>query len=100
MIRGTTPTIIYLLPFDVDVIDKIWLTFSQNQNEVLTLENDDLTISGTSISAYLTQAQTLEFDTHSSVAMQLRILTKEGNAIASNIMYTDVGAILRDGEIK
>lgn len=100
MIRGTTPTIRYILPFDVDVIDKVWLTFSQNQNEVLTLENDDLTISGTSISAYLTQAQTLEFDTYSSVAMQLRILTKEGNAIASNIMYTDVGAILRDGEIK
>ena len=100
MIRGTTPTITYYLPFDTSTISKLWLTFSQNKNELFTLCKDDCTFYESSIEVELTQEETLRLDNLQPLAMQFRILTVDEKAIASNIMYTDVGAILRDGEIE
>lgn len=99
MIRGTTPTLTFNLPFDASNIKTAWVTFSQFNVEVFTLENEELAMDGLTISAKLTQEQTLSLSKNDDVEIQLRILTNSGDAIASNIMKTSVGNILKDGEI-
>lgn len=99
MIRGTTPQLDFSLPFDVSNIKRAWVTFSQCNHECFTLENEALTMDGSHISAKLTQEQTLLLSQNNSVEIQLRILTNNGDALASNIMKADVGRILKDGEI-
>lgn len=99
MIRGTTPTLTFNLPFDASNIKTAWVTFSQFNVEVFTLENEELAMDGLTISAKLTQEQTLSLSKNDDVEIQLRILTNSGDAIASNIMKTSVSNILKDGEI-
>lgn len=100
MIRGTTPTITFNLPFAVSLIDKIWVTFSQFNAEVFTIENVGLEMKDLTISVKLTQEQTLLLNHNFNVDIQLRILTKNSEAMASNIIKTDIGRILKEGVIE
>lgn len=99
MIRGTTPQLDFSLPFEVSNIKKAWVTFSQYNREIFTLENEALSMDGSQVSVKLTQEQTLSLSQNNSVEIQLRILTHNDTALASNIMKTDVGRLLKDGEI-
>lgn len=99
MIRGTTPQLAFNLPFDTSIIKTVWVTFSQYNKEVFTIETESLTMDGPTVSVELTQAQTLQLSQNDSVEIQLRILTTNGDALASNIIKTSVGKILKDGEI-
>jgi len=105
MIRGTTPQLDFHLPFDVSIIKTVWITFSQYEEELFTVKTEDVTMAGSTISVKLTQAQTLLLKPkkllrdNNEVAIQLRILTHSGDAIASNIMRTSADMILKDGEI-
>lgn len=99
MIRGTTPTVVCTVPFDPSVLDKLWITFSGNGREIFTLEKDDCTFVDNDIKATLTQAQTLMLKGGSYVEIQIRALTDDGVAIASNILKEPVWRILKDGEI-
>lgn len=99
MIRGTTPTCTFGLPFETSIIDKLYITFYQTTSELFTLENEDCVCTGSTITADLTQTQTLLMNAEYPVSIQIRILTTDGDAIASNIIHTSVDAILKDGEI-
>lgn len=105
MIRGTTPQLIFNLPFDVSIIKTVWVTFSQFEKELFTVETDDVIMSGKTITVDLTQEQTLMLEPetlvkkNNNVEIQLRILTTGGDAIASNIMRTSADRILKEGVI-
>lgn len=99
MIRGTTPQLDFGLPFDTSIIQEAWVTFSQYNKEVFTLENEALTMEGSLITVKLTQEQTLSLNQNNILEIQIRILTTTGDALASNVIKTDVGRILKDGEI-
>lgn len=99
MIRGTTPTLTFELPFSVDLIKLVYITFSQNNALVFELTNSDCELSDKTITTKLTQKQTLMFADKSNVSIQLRILTNDNTALASNIIYCNVDKILKDGEI-
>ena len=47
----------------------------------------------------LTQQGTLKLNAFMPVAIQIRMRTNDGNAVASNIITTSVGQILKDGVI-
>lgn len=47
----------------------------------------------------LSQTETLMFLNGAPVEIQLRVLTKDGQALASEIIEEPVGRILKDGEI-
>jgi hypothetical protein len=102
MIRGTTPTIRFGVPFDPSTAKKIWITFSQNGEEVFTISEEDCTFEGNEISSVLTQANTLMLNDEYDVEIQLRV-SFDGDdfdkAIASDIITRSVGRILKDGEI-
>lgn len=99
MIRGTTPTVIFTLPFEAEVFETVWITFSQNSREVFTLYSDELILNGDTITAKLTQEQTLKLTGRCKVDIQIRGKTYDGKALASNVMSTWAERILKDGEI-
>ena len=86
MRRGTTPTHTFTLPFEVGVIKSIRVIYSQNKIPVLRKDTEDFTLKDSSASIKLTQSETLAFDSHKTVDVQVRVLTKDGEALASQIM--------------
>lgn len=96
MIRGTTPTHTYHMPFDTALIDKIKITYAQNGVVVLTKEKADCKIDGNAVTVRLTQEDTLKFDA-SRVQIQVRVLTTGGDALASVIVTKPCEEVLEEG---
>lgn len=79
MIRGTTPTITYNFPFEVDSIEKFRMYFVQGKNVVLTKTEEECTFSGTTVSAILTQEETYAFSTKKLLQTKARFLLEDGS---------------------
>ena len=92
MIRGTTPTLEFTMPFDTSLIAELYITITQN---------GACNCNDTSVSLTLTQEDTLRLEQkpYSDSEMQIRVRTIAGEALASNIMRIYVGRILKDGVI-
>ena len=103
MIRGTTPTIIYKLPFETSIIKsaEIVLKYIDNNKKVIiekTLE--DCELGETSISTRLTQEETLGLPAPSKVSVQLRILTTGDVALATEVKTVFVRKLLKGDVIE
>lgn len=64
--KGTTPTYILTLPEDIDLeqATNVYVTFAKtNYTVVLTKTGDDLIITNNTISVFLSQEETLKFQT-------------------------------------
>ena len=83
MIRGTTPTHTFNIPFNVQLISKLRILYSQDDVLILAKNMEDCVISDNSISVTLTQEDTLSFNAKKNVEIQIRILTVENKALAS-----------------
>lgn len=101
MIRGTTPTLEFTLPFDTSLIAEMYITITQNGVMVLEKTLSDCKCSGTSASLTLTQEDTLRLEQklYPKSEMQIRVRTTAGEALASDIMDVHVGRILKEGVI-
>jgi hypothetical protein len=97
MIRGTTPTHTFNLPFDTYLIGKIKISYAQDGNVVLTKEKDDCTLQGNAVKVRLTQEETLKFNARYKVQIQVRVLTTENDSLASKIYERSMEDILEDG---
>ena len=84
MIRGTTPTHTFALPFDSSVISALRIIYAQGGEVIVTKTLEDVTVDGNDVSVKLTQEDTLSFDSEKAVEIQIRILTPSNDAIASN----------------
>lgn len=99
MIRGTTPTHTFMLPFDTKTIDKIKITYSQLDKIILTKSNKDITLNGKQATIILTQQETFNFsEKNGPVSIQVRVVTTGGDVLASKIMTAGVGKCL-DSEV-
>ena len=105
MIRGTTPTLQFVLPFAANIIDVLDIAFSQQLQPyapaqiVLDKNLSDCTLDGDTISLVLSQEDTLALSSAQDVEIQLRILSN-GSALASQIITVPVGRILKDGVLE
>lgn len=107
MTRGTTPTHTFTLPDNLKTatLSALYITYAQGSKTVLEKTLSDVTINGGVITCTLTQAETLKFevlDQHcgcDKVAIQVRMKTSDGTAMASDIMSVPIRDILKDGEI-
>lgn len=99
MIRGTTPKLVFTFPFDTREIDKLYFTLSQNDDEILTVDQTSCEFDAHTVSINLSQQQTLLLKSNSYVDMQFRVVLRDSMALASNIMKTSVQRLLKDGEI-
>ena len=95
MIRGTTPTIILTLnKVDLTSLKSVYVTFCQ-YGKMITKKNGDegVAITEHSVSVSLTQEETLRL-TPGTVEVQLRGLTKGGDAFATNVATVVVKEVL------
>lgn len=99
MIRGTTPTLEFTVPFDTSILAEAWVTLSQNDEVVLNKQLKDCKCDGRKLSVKLTQEETLLLDCKCLTELQIRARTLEGEALVSQIITADTGRILKDGVI-
>lgn len=99
MIRGTTPTLKFTLPFSIDTIDKLYVSICQNNVIVIEKSLYECTYQDNVLSVTLTQEDTLKLSCDSKAEIQIRALTKHNESIASNIVTVCVDRILKDGTI-
>ena len=99
MIRGTTPTLEFVLPFDTDQLAEAFVTLSQNGGVVIDKALTECNCNRNELSVRLTQDETLKLKCDCVTEIQIRAKTLEDDAIASNIIRVNTGRILKDGVI-
>lgn len=96
MIKGTTPTHVFTIPFDTSSINKVRVIYAQNEEILFVKETEDCVVKDNTIEVTLTQTNTLLFDHKKPAEIQLRILTKAGDALASVVERVGVGKLLEN----
>lgn len=100
MRRGTTPTLVFTVEpvLDLSTLAEAWLTIYQ-AGEVATKTLPELTQTENGFQVTLTQEETLRLCAGAGCRIQLRAVTGQGAALASNILRVPVAGILKDGII-
>lgn len=99
MIRGTTPTLEYTLPFGTEQVAKAFITLVQNDEIIIDRPMEECNCSGNKISVRLTQEETYKLQCDCIVEIQLVVKDQNDNVIATNISKDRVWRILREGVI-
>jgi len=128
IIRGTTPYHNFILPILAEEIDTIWVTYCQNEDEIIfrTNEVEDVNMSiinlvdlyenasmeqladeektCSQLTLHLTQEETLKFHFYPAAkkniaVIHIRILTTDGEAYASEPIRERIFGTRRDGVI-
>lgn len=103
MIKGTTPTLVFNLPISTDTIKsaEVMVQYVDNNKEITIIKRlDECETTENTITARLTQEETLQIPAPSTVSIQLRVLTDDDVALASVIFNTTVRRLLTDGVIE
>lgn len=109
IVRGSTQEHIFILPFYLDMIEELFVTYSQNGKKVLEKKLSDGRLSTTNNSYIVTLSQedTLSFTPSfltnpqkvNLVVMQLRVKLVDGRVLASDIIKEKVYDVLKEGVI-
>lgn len=86
MIQGTTPKHTFVLDVDVDQIEKVNILYTQEGYIVLkkTTEDCEFDSENKSVAVTLSQKDTFDFNSEAKVEVQVRLLLKDGQALASD----------------
>lgn len=96
MIRGTTPTLTFTMPFDCAEITAVSVAFAQCGVVMVEKKLSDCTIEGMNLVLTLSEDETLLLDSSKNLKIQVRCAIGDVK-MASNIFDVDVGEILKDG---
>ena len=99
MIRGTTPTLEFVIPFDTGQLAEAFVTLSQNDEVVIDKPLAECQCNEDKLIVRLTQEETLKLECDIVTEIQIRARTLEGEAIASQIIKVNTERILKDGVI-
>ena len=99
MIRGTTPTLTFNLPFETSLLKSAYITV-KSQNVEIEKTIDDCELTENSIATTLSQEETLQLPKDYRVKVQLRVLTKDGKALATDVYIVELKTILKEGVIE
>ena len=101
IIRGTTPTLTFALPFSAEQVEKAYVTFQQKGSVVLDKEAgaSGCDCSENQLVVTLTQEETLRFLGGHKVEMQVRVRSVTGEALASKTVTAQVENVIKDGVI-
>lgn len=100
MRRGSTPTNIFTVPFDLSQAT-VYISYEQGKRVVVEKTGEDLIFDHSedyTITVNLTQEETLAF-APGEVLIQIRYVFPTGDADASNIIRTTAERIIKDGVI-
>lgn len=96
MIRGTTPTHEFTIPFDVGNVAKVRIIYAQRGDVKFVKTEADCVMKDKTISVRLTQEDTLSLVDGCCVDIQIRVLTTADEAFASQPMKATVCACLEE----
>lgn len=97
MIKGTTPTHIFTLPFDVtENVKEVEIAYAQGNQTKVKKSIADCTMEGRNITTKLTQAETLLFKDGECIEVQIRVLTNAGEVLGSRVMRVHCEKCLTD----
>ena len=101
MLRGTTPVVTLTLPDDVDfsTVSVMYMSFGQGGADLFDVALEYLTIDDNTVTAILTQEQTLKLDASQKTQIQLRWRNMDGSAYGTYIVKVSTEAIIKDGVI-
>lgn len=102
MIQGTTPTLLFNLPFSASLIKsaEITIEYVDDLKKVLIKkELCDCELGETTIGTRLTQEETLQLPAPAMVLVQLRVLTTEDVALATTPYTVSVKRLLAEDVI-
>jgi len=123
IVRGTTPYHSFIIPLEPEKISALYVTYLQNNEVVLDKSITDVTIESveeklenasmeepeefvisSQITLHLTQEDTLAFHFYPAAekniaVIQIRLLTSEGEAYASDPVQERIFGVLKDGVI-
>lgn len=123
IVRGTTPYHSFIIPLEPEKISALYVTYLQNNEVVLDKSITDVTIEpveeklenasmeepekfviSSQITLHLTQEDTLAFHFYPAAekniaVIQIRLLTNEGEAYASDPVQERIFGVLKDGVI-
>lgn len=89
MILGTTPTHTFTLPLETDLCKEIRIIYAQDDQVVLVKTLSQCNAEGNVVTVRLSQEDTLRFNCKKLVQIQVRVLTKNDEALASFIKLVD-----------
>lgn len=84
MIRGTTPTHSWEMPFPASAVKAVRVTYTQDKTTILEKTESDCTIADNLISVKLTQEDTLNFEALKNASVQVKVLTTAGDVVAND----------------
>ena len=96
MIRGTTPTHTFQIPFNTSLLKEIRITYAQSNSLVLEKTTHDCRLDGMNITVKLSQEETMSFSEDRCADLQLRVMLNDGNVLATPVMRIDVGTLLKE----
>lgn len=100
MIRGTTPTLTLTTDVDLSNAVALYVTFSQDHENVIEKNINEVKINGKSCDVILTQKDTLKLSAKQPCFVQIRGRTGDGIAFATwPLEKVEVNDILKDGVI-
>ena len=99
MIRGTTPTLKFFIPFDTSLLAAAYITLAQNDEVILEKELTECECGDRVLSVRLKQEETLKLKCDYKTEIQVRAKTQEDDSLASDIFIVDTERILKDGVI-
>ena len=123
IVRGTTPYHSFIIPLEPEQISELYVTYLQNNEIILDKSIADITIEpveeelenasmeepaeftiSSQITLHLTQEDTLKFHFYPAAerniaVIQVRVLTADGEAYASDPVHERIFGVLKDGVI-
>ena len=102
MIKGTTPKLQFKLPIGTYLITaaEVMLQYVDNFKKITIVKNlDECEVGTNTITATLTQEETLALPAPSTAFVQLRIVTNDGSVLATEVQKVAVKTLLKEGVI-
>ena len=84
MIQGTTPTHTFTLPIPTDLLKRLKIIYIQDDKPFLIKNLEDCTLENNKCSVKLSQEETFLVKPDSMYFIQLRVLDRDNNAVATN----------------
>lgn len=99
IIRGTTPTMTFGLPFEADVIETGFVIVRQNETAVIEKPLSDCDCDGKTLSAKFTQEETLRLSVTTKAEIRIVLKTIGGERHESKSIFERVEDTSKDGVI-
>lgn len=89
IIRGTTPTLRFGLPFDADMIANGFVVIQQEEVTVVEKELSDCECGGKTVSAKLTQEDTLKLSSDMNAEISIVVKTTDGERLETRTPFVE-----------